>query len=79
MDLSCCAVGDFNLPDVNWVDLTYPSNSVHDVVVNCFIKAEFNQVVEFPTTNDAILDLIFTNLLTCYNLAIFTNIVSCTI
>ena len=49
------------MPKVNWLDLTYPPDSVNDVILNCFIKAAFNQVVDFPTRNDAILDLIFTN------------------
>ena len=53
VDCSCCVIGDFNFPKVNWVDLTYPSESVRDVIVNCFIKAEFNQVVDFPTRNYA--------------------------
>ena len=61
VDFSCCVIGDFNLPKVNWLDLTYLSDSVHDVIVYCFIKAGFNQVVDFPTGYDAILDLIFTN------------------
>ena len=60
VDYSCCVIGDFNLPKVNWVELTYSSDCVHDVIVNCFIKAGFNQVVDFRTRNNAILDL-FTN------------------
>ena len=56
---SCCNIGNFNLPKINWVDLTYPSDIVHVVIVNCFIKARFIQVVDFSTRDDDILDLIF--------------------
>ena len=61
VDYSCCVIGYFNLPTVNWVDLTYSSDSINDIIINWFIKAGCNQVVDFPTRNDAILDLIFTN------------------
>ena len=57
--------GDFNLPDVNWSTLSTNGNSnpaaVNHAFISTFTDCGLQQMVDFPTRRDAILDLFFTN------------------
>ena len=60
----CCG-GDFNLPDVDWsnesiVGHRYP-HCVNTEALNMMHECGFAQLVDFPTRNNNILDLFFTN------------------
>ena len=57
----CCLVGDFNLPQVDWVSGRFPSNSVYSVVCNAMFDDGLHQLNESPTGADNILDLVFVN------------------
>ena len=52
-------VGDFNLPDVDWINLTAPGNGKQDKFLNIFTKRGLSQLVRTPTRGNNILDLIF--------------------
>jgi len=50
--------GDLNSPKINWTDLTCPNDSIHKPLLDCVIECGFSQVVEFPTRQAHILDII---------------------
>jgi hypothetical protein len=52
-------LGDFNLPNVNWNNLSYPSDGIHDSLINLCLLYNMEQLVREPTRYDAILDLLF--------------------
>ena len=54
-------LGDFNLPLVNWQNNTYPSDGIHDRLLNLCLQRNFEQLILEPTRYDAILDLLFVN------------------
>ena len=60
----CCS-GDFNIPDIDWTDESilghrYPQ-SISELALSMSAKYGFAQMVDFPTRNENILDLFFTN------------------
>ena len=63
--------GDFNQPDVNWSTLSTNGNSnpaaVNNAFISTFTDCGLQQMVDFPTRRDAILDLFFTNRLSLIN------------
>ena len=52
-------VGDFNLPGVNWKNLSASSVGKQQQFMNIFTKRGYRQLVEVPTRGDNILDLVF--------------------
>ena len=56
-------VGDFNLPDVDWATVTASIDCQMYTLFTKAIKDHFLwQFIDFPTRNDHILDLLFTNI-----------------
>ena len=53
-------LGDFNLSNINWDNLK-GSNSTEDKFINCFQNNFLEQLVNFKTRGNNILDLILTN------------------
>ena len=56
-------MGEFNLPEINWDNLSYPPSCEN--FVNALLEANLTQVVHTATTDNAILDLIFTTEASC--------------
>ena len=56
-------MGDFNLPNVNWAHMAsnHRSDKSEEILINFAERNFFTQVINKPTRNDNILDLIFTN------------------
>ena len=54
-------MGDFNLPDINWVSLTAPAINYQDKFLDCFNSNGLSQFVLEPTRGNNILDLVFSN------------------
>jgi len=54
-------VGDFNLPSINWTDLSCPADDVHDQFVQFVIGNSLFQYVYSPTRMNNILDLVLCN------------------
>jgi len=54
-------VGDFNLPSINWTDLSRPADDVHDQFVQFVIDNSLFQYVHSPTRMNNILDLVLCN------------------
>ena len=57
--------GDFNLPDINWPNQTvrgtmYP-REFNELFIDMINKLGIDQIVDFPTRKDNILDLFCTN------------------
>ena len=57
--------GDFNLPDINWRDLTisstqYPSR-LNKTFLDIVADNSLEQIIDFPTRKDNTLDLILTS------------------
>ena len=50
-------LGDFNLPDVSWSELTTRSRLSQEFLTMCF-KLGAEQLVDFPTRGSNILDLV---------------------
>ena len=59
-----CA-GDFNLPDIDWSNESINSHRypllINQRALGMMHDCSFAQIVNFPTRNDNILDLLFTN------------------
>ena len=54
--------GDFNFPSVNWkIPCALGNNCNENKFVECIINNRLTQIVDFPTREDNILDLIFCN------------------
>ena len=52
--------GDFNINDVDWAD--YTSNKTEfQKLIDLFVENDMQQLVDFPKSSTAILDLIFTS------------------
>jgi hypothetical protein len=52
-------LGDFNLPLVNWKNMTYPSDGIQDCLISFCQQHSLDQLVSEPTRYDNILDLLF--------------------
>jgi hypothetical protein len=59
VNLSCVVVGDFNVPHINWQNLSSRGDVVHASVLNFAIDSGLSQLVTSPTRLNNILDLIF--------------------
>lgn len=57
--LPVCIMGDFNLPLIDWSNNSTADNDIHSKYLTYFMSNSFNQVVNFPTRDANILDLIF--------------------
>jgi len=57
----CILVGDFNLPLINWKDLSYPSSNVYLEFMDFVITNGFTQIVDGATRGNNILDLVLCN------------------
>ena len=68
-DLPICILGDFNLPGTDWSSCSSSDNDDYYSLDNFFIVNFFSQLVNFPTRNENILDLIFTD-----NMSLVTNV-----
>ena len=74
VEYSCCIIGDFNLPKVNW--LTYPSDSVHDIIVNYLrlgltgLSTFLPEIMLFLTSSSLTIPCYFHKYLVMHNLAI---------
>ena len=53
--------GDFNCRNIDWANLTAPSDGIQDTLLRLSIVDSFEQVVSAPTRGNNILDLVFTN------------------
>ena len=61
-----CVLGDFNLPNFNWDLFTYPHNFLYCSAADFVCNHGLTQLVNDPTRDDAILDLIMcTDVLCC--------------
>ena len=55
-------LGDFNLPDVNWIDSVFPAGHLYTNLEKFYIQHQpMHQLINFPTRDKNILDLAFTN------------------
>ena len=59
-------LGDFNLPNIDWINLTAKHNGIDDVFMNCMSTLGMTQFITNPTrlsfsTDENILDLILSN------------------
>ncbi len=53
--------GDFNYPDINWVNSSAPSKFGQKFFLNFFLRVGLHQEIDFPTRQNNLLDLIFVN------------------
>ena len=53
-------VGDFNLPQISWSQLTYPNDRLHVAFLEFINQCGFRQLVSSATRGQNILDLVFT-------------------
>ena len=58
--------GEFNLPDIDWVNGVAPDDGVQLKLFNCFVALDASQLINHPTRNDTLLDLLFTNDPDCF-------------
>ena len=59
---SSIIIGDFNLPNFNWKEYTFPSYpKSYALLYDSIIKNSFSQLINKPTRNNNIIDLLFTN------------------
>jgi len=54
-------VGDFNCPDINWVDFCTPSNHFGVQLYNFAVTNGFIQAVNKPTRGNNLVDLVLIN------------------
>ena len=58
-----CIGGDFNLPDIDWINSEVAGNQYPLFINNLFLDMShglcFNQIVDKPTRGNSILDLLF--------------------
>jgi len=59
--LPICAVGDLNLPIMNWSANTCPRHDIHELFLAFFNVNCLSQLVDFPTRRENILDVILFN------------------
>ena len=58
---SSIIIGNFNLPNFNWKEYTFPSYpKSYELLYNSFIKNSISQLINKPTRNN-IIYLLFTN------------------
>ena len=55
----CILVGDFNCPNIDWVNLSSVPDS--EFLLDCCLDNYFTQIIDKPTRKKNILDLIFMN------------------
>ncbi|MCP3852899.1 MAG: hypothetical protein GY694_22125, partial [Gammaproteobacteria bacterium] len=57
--------GDFNLPDINWIDQDIHGNQYLKSINSLFLEMSqdlgLSQIINFPSRGDSVLDLLFTN------------------
>ena len=57
--------GDFNLPDIDWTNLSIKSNryliALNELFIDCFNDTGLTQMVDFPTREHNTLDILLTN------------------
>jgi len=58
LDCVNIVAGHFNCPRINWSGLTSPNDTVHVCLLEFAIECGFTQIVNYPTREDNILDLI---------------------
>ena len=59
---SSIIIGDFNLPNFNWKEYKFPSYpKSYALLYDSIIKNSFSQLINKPTRNNNIIDLLFTN------------------
>ena len=56
-----CFLGDFNLPDFNWIHLVYPDNVLYNATADFICNQGLSQIVMQTTRGDSILDLVLTS------------------
>ena len=61
IDGGCISTGDFNLPDIDWVNMTSPEGAKSKQFLDFCLSHGFNQFVTVPTRQDNILDLVLCN------------------
>ena len=59
-------LGEFNLPNIDWIENDLTLDGIHDVMYDCFSSLGFTQFLNEPTRisnsgNNNILDLILSN------------------
>ena len=59
---SSTIIGNFNLPNLNWKEYTFPSYpKSYALLYDSIIKKSFSQLINKTTRNNNIIDLLFTN------------------
>ena len=58
---NCIIAGDLNCADIDWTSLRAPTDGTQDLLLNFAISRGFTQVVERPTRNDNLLDVVLNN------------------
>ena len=56
-----CFLGDFNLPDFNWIHHVYPDNVLYNATADFICNHGLSQIVMQTTRGDSILDLVLTS------------------
>ena len=52
--------GDFNLPNIHWnTDIPFSTNTLDLEFIECIMDNDLSQLVNKPTRNNHILDLVF--------------------
>ena len=51
-------MGDFNLPDMDWINWTGPTDGIHGIMLDFMTEANLSQLVQEPTRLDFILELV---------------------
>ena len=69
-------LGDFNVPEIDWFNLSFKQNKLNSILVNCISANAMSQFVNTPSRSsrdcDNILDLIFSN--DPYSISVSDNI-----
>ena len=54
-------VGDFNLPNIDWVLLHLPDDAIHSLFLSFCVNHGLHQYVDLPTRENHTLDLVFSS------------------
>src|SRR5688572_929147 len=60
-NLPVCITGDFNLPLMDWVNNCSPNQNVYIELLSYFKNNSLEQLVDFPTRENNVLDIILSD------------------
>ena len=55
------SVADFNLPRIDWNNVCCPDDKINKPVLNFVVESGLRQLINFPTRNDNLLDILLTD------------------